>query len=207
MSALLLRLAGDATVRATITADGEHVFSVYDFLDLVCPNSKSYASVTWSRMISEDSEFKHELKFTMVYLKLQNEGLNNTTKRRFRKTPVMTLVGLQRLMMILGSKVSADFRQIVLDIFTRYMAGDRSMLQEVEANAVSDAPIHQAYRQALTREPVTTMVNSKPMLDRDEAIFNMELHERQMALHERQMALYERSWALHEKSLALQRMK
>jgi hypothetical protein len=81
------------------------------------------------------------------------------------------------------------------------------MLQEVEANAVSAAPIHQAYRQALAQEPVTTMAISKPMLDRDEAIFNMELHERQMALHERQMALYERSWALHEKSLALQSMK
>jgi hypothetical protein len=38
------------------------------------------------------------------------------------------------------------------------------------------------------------------MLDRDEALLNLELHERQMSLHERQMALYERSWALHEKS-------
>ena len=94
MSELMLRHKGDACVRATITSDGDYVFSVYDFLDLVCPNSKSYASVTWSRLISEDSEFKHELKFTMVYLKLQNEGLNNTTKRRFRKTPVMTLQGL-----------------------------------------------------------------------------------------------------------------
>jgi hypothetical protein len=207
MSALFLRLAGDATVRATITADGEHVFSVYDFLDLVCPNSKSYASVTWSRLTDENSVYRDEIKFTMVYLKLQNVGLSDDKKRRFRKTPVMTLQGLQHLLVILGNKVSAEFRQIVLGVFTRYMAGDRSMLQEVEANAVSDAPIHQAYRQALTQEPVTTMANSKPMLDRDEAIFNMELHERQMALHERQMALYERSWTLHEKSLALQRMK
>jgi hypothetical protein len=207
MSALLLRLAGDATVRATITADGEHVFSVYDFLDLVCPNSKSYASVTWSRLTDENSVYRDEIKFTMVYLKLQNVGLSDDKKRRFRKTPVMTLQGLQHLLVILGNKVSAEFRQIVLGVFTRYMAGDRSMLQEVEANAVSDAPIHQAYRQALTQEPVSTVANCKPMIDRDEAIFNMELHERQMALHERQMALYERSWTLHEKSLALQRMK
>ena len=82
-----MRLAGDATVRTTITADGEHVFSVYNFLDLACPNSKSYSSVIWSRLISEDSEFKDEIEFTMVYLKLQNEGLSNTKKRRFRKTP------------------------------------------------------------------------------------------------------------------------
>jgi len=37
----------------------------------------------------------------------------------------MTLRGLKRLMMILGGKVAAEFRQIVLGVFTRYMAGDR----------------------------------------------------------------------------------
>ncbi len=61
----------------------------------------------------------------------------------------MTLQGLQRLLVILGGKVAAEFRVIVLGVFTRYMAGDRSMLEEIRANAASDAPIHQAYRQAL----------------------------------------------------------
>ena len=45
------------------------------------------------------------------------------------------------------------------------------------------------------------------VLTRDEALFNLELHERHMALHERHMALHERSWALYEKSLAFQRRK
>jgi hypothetical protein len=161
--------------------------------------------VTWKGLIADNSEFKDELEFTMEYLKLKGLTLNNDKKRRFRKTPVMTLQGIQRLLMILGGRVAADFRQIVLSVFNRYMAGDRSMLQEVEANAASDAPIHQAYRQALAQEPVTNTVSHKPMLDHDAALFNLELHERQMALHERQMALHERSWALYEKSLALQR--
>jgi hypothetical protein len=65
---------------------------------------------------------------------------------------------------------------------------------------VSDAPIHQAYRQALAQEPVVDAAGIKRVLDHDEALLNLELHERQMSLHERQMALYERSWALHEKS-------
>jgi hypothetical protein len=43
----------------------------------------------------------------------------------------MTLCGLQRLLMILGSKVAADFRVIVEGIFTRYMAGDTSMIEEI----------------------------------------------------------------------------
>jgi hypothetical protein len=40
----------------------------------------------------------------------------------------MTLQGLQRLLVILGGKVAADFRVIVLGVFTRYMAGDTSMI-------------------------------------------------------------------------------
>jgi hypothetical protein len=107
--------------------------------------------------------------------------------------------------MILGGRVAAEFRQIVLGVFNRYMAGDRSMITEIHSNAASSAPIHQAYRQALAQEPVTTMTGTRPMFDHDEALFNLELHERQMALHERQMALHERSWALYEKSLALQK--
>jgi hypothetical protein len=78
-------------------------------------------------------------------------------------------------------------------------------IEEIQANAVSTAPIHEAYRQSLAQEPVTNTVSTRPMLDHDEALFNLELHERQMALHERQMALHERSWSLYEKSLALQR--
>ena len=131
-----------------------------------------------------------------------------------RKTPMMTIRALQRLVLILGGKVAADFRQIVEGVFTRYMAGDHSMLQEIHSNAASAAPIHQAYRQALAQEPVTDTTHTRRMLDHDEALFNMELHERQMALHERSLEiherssrlpleLYERSLALHERSLAL----
>ena len=136
----------------------------------------------------------------MEYLKYKVNALtiNNDKKRRFRKTPVMTLEGLQHLLVILGGRVANDFRSIVLGIFTRYMAGDRSMLEEIRANAVSDAPIHQAYRQALDQEPVTDVTATKHMLDHDETLFTIELHERYMTLHER-------SWALYEKSLALQR--
>jgi hypothetical protein len=86
----------------------------------------------------------------------------------------MTLRGLQRLMMILGGKVAADFRQIVEGVFTRYMSGDRSMLQEVEANAVSTAPIHQAYRQALAQEPVVNAAGTKRQLEREDALFEFD---------------------------------
>jgi hypothetical protein len=67
----------------------------------------------------------------------------------------MTLRGLQRLLMILGGKVAAEYRAIAEGIFTRYTAGDASLLAEIRANAASHAPVHQAFRAALEQEPVT----------------------------------------------------
>ena len=199
MSQLWLKLTGDATIRTTITSDAEHVCSVYDFMDLACPKQcDSWTKMKWKRLIAEDSEFKAELDelFTMEYLKSQGVTLNDTKKRRFRKTPVMKLRGLQRLMMILGGKVAAEFRQIVEGVFTRYLAGDKSMIEEIRANAASTSPIHQAYRQALAQEPVVDAAGTKRTIEREEALFTIELHERYMSLHER-------SWALYEKRLAV----
>jgi hypothetical protein len=203
MSELLLKLTGDATVRGTITSDGEYVGSVYNFINLACNKRGTFGNKVWERLIRWDSVFKKELDelYTKEFVNGligQDDQLSDTKKTRRSRTPVMTLRGLQRLMMILGGKVAADFRHIVEGVFTRYMAGDRTMLEEIRANAVSDSPIHQAYRQALAQEPVVDAAATKRMLDHDEALFTIELHERYMTLHER-------SWALYEKSMALQR--
>ena len=100
MSELLLRLAGDATVRATITSDAQHVLSVYDFMDLACPTKcDSWTQVTWRGLIAEDSKFKDEIEFTMLNLRFLSLRNGKTTINR--KAPVMTLRGLQRLMIIL----------------------------------------------------------------------------------------------------------
>jgi hypothetical protein len=94
--------------------------------------------------ISENSTYKEELEASIYAV-----TFCSSKKGSPYETPAMTLQGLQRLLVILGGKVAAEFRVIVLGVFTRYMAGDRSMLEEIRANAASDAPIHQAYRQAL----------------------------------------------------------
>ena len=67
----------------------------------------------------------------------------------------MTLRGLQRLLMILGGKVASQYREIVEGVFTRYMAGDTSLIEEVRDNAASDAPVNVMARTALEQEPVT----------------------------------------------------
>jgi hypothetical protein len=191
MSELRLRLAADATVRAKITSATQQVFSVFDVMNLVYPTmSETWKNVKW-KTLTEKSEYKDELEFTEEYLKYQDEDVtsNNTKKRRLRKTPAMTIQGLQRLLIILGGKHAAEFRTIVLGVFSRYIAGDRSMLEEVEANAVSTAPIHQAYRQALAQEPVVDSAGTKRQLE-------LEIEERLLALDERKLALEQGKVAL-----------
>ena len=216
MSALLLKLTGDAAVRGTVTSDGQQVFSVYDFINLVCQKTGTYAHNTWARLKDRDSNLKEGDGFKMEILRYHTDSVSSTVQSRNRVTPVMTLRQLQRLLLSLDNKVAADFRLIVESTFTRYMSGDASMIQEIHSNAASSAPIHQAYRQALAQEPVTNSTGTQPMLHRDEALFTLALHERQMALHERSfelherssrlpLELYERSLELHERSLSLQR--
>ena len=74
------------------------------------------------------------------------------------------------------------------------------MIQEIHSNAASSAPIHQAYRQALAQEPTPNTTTTERMLQREEALFTIELHERYMALHERGWALYEKSLALYKRT-------
>ncbi len=150
MSDLVLRLAGDATVRGATTTEGIQVFAFY--------------SVT----------------------------LRNAANNKPYDTPAMTLRGLQRLVQILGDKVAADFRVLVVGTFTRFQAGDTSMIEEIHSNAASSAPIHQAYRQALTQEPVVDEAGTKRQLEREDALFELEIQERNLAIHERKLALEER---------------
>ena len=50
------------------------------------------------------------------YLKSQGVTLNDTKKRRFRKTPVMTLCGLQRLMMEDRPSTDTEVRLMIFHI-------------------------------------------------------------------------------------------
>ena len=104
----------------------------------------------------------------------------------------MPIRGLQRLLMILGGKVASEFRKIVEGTFTRVMAGDTSLIEVINANAASSAPIHQAYRQALAQEPVDPvlddMVIANRKREREEMMFYMEMEERKQRLAESKLA-------------------
>ena len=102
----------------------------------------------------------------------------------------MTIRGLQRLLVILGGKVAAEFRQIVEETFTRVMAGDQSLIEVINANAASQAPVQQAYRAALAQEPVATVMDEFCLgkkRGRKDLLFDMKMAERKLAFDERKL--------------------
>ena len=132
MSAVYL-VIGDVIVKGVTTSDGLKVFSVTDFIKIVCRKTGSYARLLWKRLIRDTSKFT-EVKEALV------SAVPSTKIRKFT-TPGMTIEGLQELLCML--KVDEDIRPIVEDTFARYMSGDTSMLIEVDLNsAISPENLH-----------------------------------------------------------------
>lgn len=158
MSTLLLKLIDGDTgsssrIRGLTAPCGGQYFSVYDFMTVVCgyKDAGNSARKEFKRLTQDGSEFQNEVAASCRYLKFPGSGQ--------RDTPCMTIRALQRLLMILGGKVASKFRQEVEGTFTRVMAGDQSLIEVINANAASDSPVQQAFRQALEQEPV------EPVLD------------------------------------------
>jgi AraC-like DNA-binding protein len=87
--------------------------------------------------------------------------------------------------MILGGKVAAEFRVLIEGVFTRVMAGDQSLIEVINENAASNAPVQQVYRQALAQEPAVSAYDSlskKRQLDMEELELQIEMDERKQRL-------------------------
>ena len=197
MSTLLLKLLdkGDRNIRGMVDKSGLQVFSVYDFLTVACGYGNSGASARneFKRLTRDGSEFKSEVVASCYNLKFPGPGQ--------RETPCMTIRGLQRLLMIQGGKVAAEYREIIEGAFTRVMAGDQSLIEVINANAASQEPVQQAFRAALAQEPVA------PVLD--EACLGKKREHSEISqdiLAERKLRLEEAEFRLKEREKALEHM-
>lgn len=160
MHDLILHFSTGASLRGVERKEGVNVgewyFSVYDFIALVCNKriTSSYAHVLFCRLIADTSEYRTELLDLTTYIKFPGAGQ--------RDTPCMTMCGLQVLMQIMGGKVASQYRRLVIDVFNRYMAGDLSMIQEIQAHSASNALIHDAYRRIIHKDlPITDCPEAK----------------------------------------------
>ena len=207
MSAVLFRLVGEK-VHGASTPDGL-VFSVYDFIHVVCQNNGMYASQVWTHL--NRGQFKFRMNASVAY----QRGLPKKTKK---PTPVMTMDELAILMEALGRRVSRDYdlHRKFKETFALFNSGDRSMIEETHMNPLFAAPAPKALAPKEPAPPVPKTpvqeplpepeaAGAKRMRDRDEVLFDLELQERQTTVQERWMTLQERQMALREKTLALQK--
>ena len=191
MSSLALKLLGldeSSSIRGMIGPDAIQVFSVYDFMTVACgyKDTGAAARKEFKRLTSEGSTHEEEIVASCHSLRFPGQ--------RGPGTPCMTIRGLQRLLMILGGKVAAKFREIIEGTFTRVMAGDQSLIEVINANAASRAPVQKAYRAALAQEPVDPVLDDfclKRKRERDEKLLDLDLVERKLRLDEEQLRLEE----------------
>ena len=176
------------------------VFSVYDFLTVACGYGNSGASARneFKRLTKDESEFKNEIVASCYSLRFPGQ--------RGPGTPCMTIRGLQRLLMILGGKVAAEYREIIEGTFTRVMAGDQSLIEVINANAASQEPVQQAYRAALAQEPVAPVLDDYCLnrkREREDRLFDMEMAERKLELVKLEQEVQEKRIKNFHDSMAL----
>jgi len=101
----------------------------------------------------------------------------------------MTIRGLQRLLMILGGKVATQYRAILETTFTRVLAGDKSLVKLIEANANAVGGVQQMCRDALELDADAGGVPDNALEDaimgkrkKSEEEYELQMAERKQAL-------------------------
>ena len=129
MSAVYLMLWSNASVRGILTEDGQHIFCLLDFMQLVLHDangckSRTYVNKLFKTLCSENAQF--------MEIRKPLRPAVASTKMQVTPTPGMTVVGLQALLQALGQHVSATLRPCVEATLANYMLGDRSSVIAVD---------------------------------------------------------------------------
>ncbi len=122
----------DASVRVT---DDNFLFAV-DLAMVMTGLARDQAGLALRRL-SNDSF--HSIK--MIERQISSHGGH--------KTKLVSFDNAIELVMVLPGKVAKETRCKFRDIIKRYLAGDKSLLVEIEANASSTSPIAQMARESL----------------------------------------------------------
>jgi len=145
---------GSEGVRFT-TVEGTPFMSVRDIIMVVCEKDANHASQTWREL---SASLKDELNQFLVSFQFPGRGQS--------LQPVIMLPGALKLVMWLPGKIAKEYRTKVCEILTRYLAGDASLIAEINANAVSTAPINEMARASL---PDSFALVDRAVLDRMES--------------------------------------
>ena len=148
--------------------DGLEHWSVYDFISVVFGNELgcNHSRTTFYNL-RDGKDYGEEVNNLVVELTFKGQGQ--------RPTPTMTLPGLLRLLAILPGKIAIEYRAMATNTITRVMAGDRSLIKVIEANAESTAPLQQASRAALAHEPANDTLDRLSGLKRKYSVLDYDM--------------------------------
>ena len=76
----------------------------------------------------------------------------NTGGRGNGRTKLVTFDDALELIMVLPGKMAKEMRTKFADIIKRYLAGDKTLVEEIKANAESSHPIAQMARESLAAD-------------------------------------------------------
>ena len=103
------------------------------------------------------------------------------SKRGGYPTKLISFQDAIELAMVLPGKIAKETRVKFANIIRRYLAGDHSLIAEIQDNAVSTSPISQLARDSVP-EMTSNEVSRKRQLERDDLLFEQELAERRQRL-------------------------
>jgi hypothetical protein len=129
-----------SSVRMCVLDDLQHL-SIRDTIMYFGGKTPKTANKTWENL--SDSR-KQEVANNVRHFKFPGQGQT--------EQPVITFKGALKLIMWIGGEKAKDMRAAMVSILSRYDAGDGSLMDEIEANAQSSAPIPQMARASLAAE-------------------------------------------------------
>ena len=133
-------LVPGASVRFT-TIDSVQYLSISDLIKHICAKDFRGASKVW-RNLSEAK--KAEVWQNGTHFQFPGQGQS--------EQPVITFKGALKLAMFLSGDKAAFHRAAMVQILSRYYAGDDSLTDDIEANAASSSPVAVLARNALAAE-------------------------------------------------------
>ena len=104
-----------------------------------------------------------------------NLSLRNLPGKGNSRTKVVSLQNAIQLVMVLPGKFAKELRSQFADVLTRYMAGDKSLICEIEANEESDSPIATLARASLEQDDVVENARKRKLEDMQIAKLDSEI--------------------------------
>jgi len=135
---------GTESVRFTVI-NGNTYMSIRDIIMVVCKKDNNMAGEVWRNIWLGKSGVLKELQDFLLNFQFPGQGQ--------RVQPVITLEGALKLIMWLPGDMAKDYRSKACGILTRFLGGDSSLVEEIEANAASSAPLNVLAREALALTP------------------------------------------------------